>query len=103
MTSLEPDAGYEQRLSSDVAGSVDAMLGRNPEAVSLAALFGALPGYWPPDVLRVLDDLGIEHASLRTMVRSLKRAGGGATGTRWRLHVSRTPPAAAMSPCVCTT
>lgn len=60
MTSLEPDAGYEQRLSSDVAGSVDAMLGRNPEAVSLAALFGALPGYWPPDVLRVLDDLVFE-------------------------------------------
>lgn len=29
------------------------------------------------DSLRVLDDLGIEHASLRTMVRTLKRAGVG--------------------------
>jgi hypothetical protein len=29
------------------------------------------------DSLRVLDDLGIEHASLRTMFRTLKRAGAG--------------------------
>ena len=30
------------------------------------------------DSLRVLDELGIEHASLRTMFRTLKRAGAGA-------------------------
>ena len=29
------------------------------------------------DSLRVLDELGVEHASLRTMFRSLKRSGGG--------------------------
>ena len=29
------------------------------------------------DSLRVLDELGVEHASLRTMFRTLKRAGAG--------------------------
>ena len=47
------------------------------------------------DSLRVLDELGIEHASLRTMFRTLKRAGEG--GYRDQIasacfeHVS-TPP-----------
>ena len=55
------------------------------------------------DSLRVLDELGIAHASLRTMVRTLGRVGAGGTGTRSQPRVSPTPPRAGTCRCVCMT
>jgi hypothetical protein len=55
------------------------------------------------DSLRVLDELGVAHASLRTMFRSLQRAAAQDYRHGWRPRASSTPRPPGMSRCACTT
>jgi hypothetical protein len=55
------------------------------------------------DSLRVLEELGVAHASLRTMFRSLQRAAAQDYRHGWRPRASSTPRPPGMSRCACTT
>lgn len=73
VTAPAPTATYEHRLRIDVAAALDALVAEGcNETASPTELFAALPGFWPPDVLRTLDRLTSEadgaHGTVRRAV-----------------------------------